>query len=91
MIHDRLKRTGDHHLAPVYPCPGSQVNDPIGGAHGLLVMLNHNHGVTHVAQLFQGIQQSAVVTLVQADAGFVQDVEYTHKPTPDLAGRSSVK
>ena len=51
------------------------------------VVLHHEHGVAHVAQLQQRVQQRAVVARVQADGRLVQDVEHAHQPTADLAGQ----
>ena len=65
-----------------------QVDDPVGGAHRLLVVLDDQHGVAHVAQLLQRVQQAAVVALVQADARLVEDVEHAHQPAADLAGQA---
>ena len=53
-------------------------------AHGLFVMLHHDQGVSQVAQPVQGIQELCVVTLVQADAGFVQNIQHAHQAGPDL-------
>ena len=51
-----------------------QVQNPVSSADGLLVMLDHDDGVAHVTQPFQGLQKAAVITGVQADAGLIQHV-----------------
>ena len=67
---------------------GADIDDVIGGFDGLLVVLDHDYRVAEVAQLEQGVDQAAVVALVQADAGLVEDVEHAHQPAADL-GRQS--
>ncbi len=51
-------------------------------------MLDDNDGVAEIAQATQGFQQAMVVALVQADAGFIQDVEHADKSRADLRGEA---
>jgi hypothetical protein len=36
-------------FASVHPSPGSDVHDPIGSAHHLFVVLDHDQGVPQIA------------------------------------------
>ena len=67
---------------------GPHVDDVVGGEHGLLVVLHHDDRVAQVAQPQQGLDQTAVVPLVQADGGLVQDVEHAHQARADLGGQA---
>ena len=81
---------------PRPPCPAATTRPPCSPAPGpmsmrwsaaadhLLVVLHHQHGVALVAQALQGADELAVVALVQADRGLVQDVEHAHEARPDL-------
>src|SRR5690606_31564477 len=60
------------------------IDHPIGGANGILVMFHDQDCVTQVAHPLQGFNESRIVALVQADAGFIQDVENTHQLAADL-------
>ena len=51
-------------------------------------MLDDDQGVAHVPQLGEGPDEPAVVPLVQADRGLIQDVEHAHEPGPDLGGQA---
>ena len=42
-------------------------------------MLYYNHRVAHVAQLFQRVDETFVVTLMQSDGRFVKDIKYVDK------------
>ena len=68
--------------------PGTHVHQPIGAEHGLGIVLHHHDGVSFVAQLLERGDEFAVVPLVQADAGFVQDVEDVHEFGANLGGQA---
>ena len=71
-------------LAPVLARAGPHVDEPVRGAHHLLVVLDHEHGVAEVAEPFQRPDQPAVVTLMEPDRGLVEDVEHAHELRADL-------
>ena len=83
-LHDFIKRTLGHHLAAEAPGARPQVDDMIGVAHGLFVVLDDDHGVAEVAQPLEGAEQAIVVALVQPDARLVEDVEHAHQTGADL-------
>ncbi len=70
------------------PCPRTDVHHVVGGPDGGLVVLHHDEGVAHVAQLLQGGDEAAVVALVQADGGLVQDVEDPDQARAYLGGQA---
>ena len=51
-------------------------------------MLDDNDGVAEVAQPLQRVEQPAVVALVQADGGLVEDIEHAGQPRADLGGEA---
>ena len=55
---------------------GADVEHVVRGADGVLVMLDHDHGIAEVAQPPQGLQQARIVALVQPDRGLVEHVEH---------------
>ena len=75
---------GDHHLAAVLTGSGTDVDHPVGGADGVLVVLDDDQGVAEVSQPDQGLDQPAVVPLVQADARLVEHVQDPDQAGPDL-------
>ena len=74
-------------MAAMHAGARTHVDHMVGGADGVLVMLDHQHGVAHVAQALEGFQQLAIVALVQADAGLVQHIEYAGQARTDLGGQ----
>ena len=75
-----------HDLAAVDAGAGADVDHVVGGADGVLVVLDHDHGVAEVAQPLERLQQPRVVALVQADRGLVQHVEHAGQAGADLRG-----
>ena len=65
------------------------VHTVIGGTDHVFVMLDHQDGVAQVAQMLQGVDQSIVVALVQANAGLVQHIHHTCQPRTNLRGQAN--
>ena len=76
------------HLAPVDAGAGAHVDDMVGGADGVFVMLDHQHGVAEGFQALEGFEEAVVVLLVEADRGFVEDVEDAAEAAADLGGEA---
>ncbi len=85
--HDLGGRALRHDLAAVDAGAGADVDDVIGGEDRVFVVLDDDHGVAEVAQVFERGQQAVVVALVQADGGFVEDVEHAGEAGADLDAR----
>ena len=66
----------------------SHVDQVVGGADGVLVVLDDEDGVAEGLEAAQRGEQALVVALVQADAGLVEDVEDAGEAGADLAGEA---
>ncbi len=88
MVGDLLERAGGHDLPAANAGAGSEIDDVIGGAHGVFVVLDHHDRVALIAEAAQGVQQAVVVAGMQADRGLVENVEHAHQPAADLAGQA---
>ena len=64
--------------------PGAQVQQPVGRAHGVLVVFHHDHGVPQVAEFLQRGQQLLVVPMMEPDRRLVEDVEHAGQLGADL-------
>jgi hypothetical protein len=60
----------------------------VGGADGVLVVLDDQDGVAEVAQAEEGGDQAVVVSLVEADARLVEDVRDADEGRADLGGEA---
>ena len=81
---DLVDRAGGDHLAAVAAGAGAEVDEVVGGAHRLLVVLDDDDRVAEVAQLAERREQPRVVALVQPDARLVEDVEHADEARADL-------
>ena len=72
--------------AAVHPRPGAEVDDVLGAADGLLVVLDHHHRVALLAERAQGIEQHRVVAGVQPDGRLVEDVAHAAQVRAELHG-----
>ena len=73
-------------LAAMHAGAGPDIDDVVGGADGVLVVLDHDHGVAEVAQPPQRFEQPRVVALVQPDRRLVEHVEHAGQAGADLRG-----
>ena len=70
--------------AAVHARAGPHLDDVIGGANRVLVVLDDDHRVADVAEPLERGDHLDVVLRVQADARLVEHVEHAHQPRSDL-------
>ncbi len=63
------------------------VDDVVGDADGLFVVLDDDHRVAEIAETHHGVDEPLVVALVQADRRLVEDVEHPDQSAADLGGQ----
>ena len=83
---DRVEVALGHDLASVLARAGPDVDDVVGDADRLLVVLDHEHRVAEVAQPDHRVDEALVVALVEADRRLVEHVEDADESAADLAG-----
>ena len=84
MPRDVLGRALGDDAAAVDARARAHVDEPVGRAHRLLVVLDDDHGVADVAQALERRDQPRVVALVEADRRLVEDVEHADEARADL-------
>ena len=82
--HHLLRGALGDDLAAVLAGARPHVDDPVGDAHHLLVVLDDEHGVAERLQPLQRRDQAVVVALVEADRRLVEDVEDADELRADL-------
>ncbi len=65
----------------------AQVENVIGVADGVFVVLNDQHRVAQVAQLLKRLDEAVVVALVQADGRLVEHIKHAAQSRADLRGQ----
>jgi hypothetical protein len=74
-------------FSPVFPCTRADVYNPVGFFDGFLVVLHNNQGVAEVSQLHQGVDEAAVISLVQPMLGSSKNIEHPGQPRTNLGGQ----
>ncbi|NZA02359.1 hypothetical protein H0I39_12400 [Ottowia beijingensis] len=70
------RRALGHQPAAAHAGAGADVDQVLGAADGVLVVLDHHQGVALVAQRVQRIEQDAVVACMQSDGRLVEHVAH---------------
>ena len=83
-FHDLVRRALRDQLAAVTPRARAEVDHVVGAADGLFVVLDHQHRVAEIAQLFEREQQTVVVAMVQSDGRLVEHVQHAAQLRSDL-------
>ena len=86
--HDLGGGSVGHDDAAVLPCAGADIEDVVGLAHGVFVVLDDEDGIAEVAQAFERGDETLVVALVQADRWLVEDVQDAAQAGTDLGGEA---
>ena len=72
----------------MHACTRAYIHDIIRAAHGIFIVLYHDHRIAEVAEIFQGGNELVVIALMQADRRLVQHIEHAGKRTADLSGQA---
>ena len=75
-------------FAAVHAGAGADVDDVVGEADRVLVVLDDDHRVAEVAQARERAEQTFVVALVQADGRLVEHVHHADQARADLRGQA---
>ena len=64
----------------------TNIDDPVSGFHRFFIMLDNNQRIAKVAKTLQGIDELAIVTLVQTDRRFVEHIQDANQTGANLRG-----
>ena len=69
------RRAGDDHMTAGIAAFGTEIDDPIGGANHVQVMLDHHQRVSSRDELAERAEQSRDVIEMQSRRGFIEQEE----------------
>ncbi len=72
--HDVIDRSLGDEPSAVGTGTGTEINDVLGATDRVLIVLDHNDGVTLRFEFMQRVEQHQVVARMQADGRFVENV-----------------
>ena len=87
-LDEVLGWTGVDDFAAMLAGSGADVDQPVGLTNGVLIVLDHNQRIAKVSQMMQGLDESFVVALVQADGRLVEHVHDADQTGANLRGES---
>ena len=67
---------------------GAEVNDMVGFPNRFFIVFHNDDGISHVAQVLEGVDELLVVARMQADGRFVQDIGDAYQSAADLRGKA---
>ena len=79
-----VERALHHDAAAVHAGPRAHLDDVVGGADRVLVVLDDDDGVADVAQALERRDHLDVVLRMEPDARLVEHVEHAHQAGADL-------
>ena len=88
-LHDILCGSFCHQISSMLTGSRSDIHNPVRFQHGILIMLHHNQSVAQISQILQCLQQLIIVSLMQTDAWFIQNVSHSNKPGTYLCCQSN--
>ena len=83
---DPIGRAFGHEIASVLARTRTHIDDVVGGADRILVVLHYDDSVAEVAQALERGDETVVIALMKSDGGFVQDIQDAHEAGSDLGG-----
>ncbi len=86
LAHQLVRRALRDDVTAARAGAGPEVDDVLGAADGVLVVLDHHQRVAFGLELGQRVEQDAIVARVQADGGLVEDVAHAAQVGAELRG-----
>ena len=83
-LEQRFVGAFEHYVTAVGTRARAEIHDVVGHADHLLMVLHEQHRVARIAQPLHGMLHELYVVVVQARAGFVEDVEYVGERRVDV-------
>lgn len=87
IIYNLLIRSLCHNLPPVLSGSGTDVEDIVGSFHDIFVMFDNDDTISHGNELLDILYKHSVVSRMESDGRFVEDIGDSLKFRPDLSGK----
>lgn len=89
VLHNFGGSAGGGDFAAMATGARSDIDDVVAGEHGVFVMFDDDDGIFEVAEVFESVDEFVVVALVEADGGFVENVEDALEARANLGGKAN--
>ena len=64
---------------------GADIDDIIRSQHRIFIVFHNDDGIADIPEMMEGFDELGVIPLMEADAGFVQNIENPHQRGTDLS------
>ncbi len=83
-IHDLLRRAFRNDVSAEFTGTGTKIENIVRVPDGVLIVFDDKHGVSQIAQRFEGCDEPLIVALMQSDRRLVEYVEDSAEARTDL-------
>src|SRR6516225_12007288 len=83
-----MNRALRHNLAASWTRAGAKVYNKVCCTDRILVVFDDHHRISQIAQMLQCPDEPVVISLVKADARFIQNIENPGQPRSDLRAQA---
>ncbi len=87
-VHDLLRGAVGHNLTAMDAGTRADIHDPVRSHHRLFIMFDNNQAVAKIPHALHGRNELGIVTLVQADAWLIHDIQDTGQLGADLGSQT---
>ena len=84
MCFDFRRCTARNNLSTVLTRARPHIHHIIGGAYHVFIVLDHNHRIVQIAQMFQRFNQTVVVALMQANRRLIEHIHHARQTRANL-------
>ena len=81
-------RPGTDDISTMRSCAGTDIDQVIGGADAIFVVLDHENGVADRLQPLERADQAGVIALMQTDCRLIQHITHANQPRTHLRGQA---
>jgi hypothetical protein len=89
MFQDVGKGTFSHNLTAANSRSGAEIHNPVGGAHGVFIVLYNNNGIPEIPQAKEALDEPIVISRMEPNAWFIKYVKNANQPAADLSRESN--
>ena len=84
-----LRSTLEYNFPTLSTSLRANIHDIVSCHHHILIVLNYNNSIADIAQLFQRMYESVVITLMKSYGRLIKDIENIHQLTTYLCSKTN--
>ena len=88
IVHQIFCCANAHQFSAMLPGTWADIHNTVRCTHGVLIVFHHDQGITQITQMTERIQQFIIISLVQTDTWFIQNIGNTHQTRTNLGSQT---